>query len=81
MIAQYEVYNPERIVFRSLAEADLPLLHRWPNTPHVCEWWEVNGKRNPDYAAVIGKFMPRIRGQEPVNCFLVLYDTGPVAFI
>jgi RimJ/RimL family protein N-acetyltransferase len=81
MVGQHEAYSPERISFRPLAEADLPLLHRWLNTPHVSEWWKVNGKRNPDYAAVTGKFMPRIRGQEPVSCFLVLYDNRPVAFI
>ncbi len=81
MVVQHEAYNPEPIMFRPLAEADLPLLHRWLNTPHVSEWWEVDGKRNPDYAAVIGKFMPRICGQEPVSCFLVLYDTRPAAFI
>ena len=81
MVGQHEAYSPERISFRPLAEADLPLLHRWLNTPHVSEWWKVNGKRNPDYAAVTGKFMPRIHGQEPVSCFLVLYDNRPVAFI
>ncbi len=81
MVARQEAYNPERIIFRPLAEADLTLLHRWLNTPHVSQWWEVNGKINPDYSAVSGKFMPRIRGLEPVNCFLVLYDTRPVAFI
>jgi len=81
MSAQHEAYNPERITFRPLAEAYLPILHRWLNTPHVSQWWEVDGKRNPDYAAVSLKFMPRIRGLEPVNCFLVLYDARPVAFI
>jgi RimJ/RimL family protein N-acetyltransferase len=81
MAAQHESYNPELIEFRPLAEADLPLLHRWLNTPHVSEWWKVDGKRNPDYAVVIGKFMPRIHKPEPVSCFLVLYDAGPAAFI
>ena len=69
MAAQHESYNPELIEFRPLAEADLPLLHRWLNTPHVSEWWKVDGKRNPDYAVVIGKFMPRIHKPEPVSCF------------
>ena len=81
MVTLYEAYSPKRIVFRPLAETDLPLLHRWLNTQHVSEWWKVDGKRNPDYAAVTGKFMPRIHGQEPVSCFLVLYDNRPVAFI
>jgi aminoglycoside 6'-N-acetyltransferase len=25
--------------FRSMAEADLPLISRWRSTPHVIEWW------------------------------------------
>jgi aminoglycoside 6'-N-acetyltransferase len=28
------------ITFRRLAEADLPLLHRWLNEPGVVRWWE-----------------------------------------
>ena len=28
-----------RITFRSLQEADLPLLTEWLNRPHVVEWW------------------------------------------
>ena len=81
MVGQHEAYSPERISFRPLAEADLPLLHRWLNTQHVSERWKVDGKRNPGLDEIVRKFTPRIRGQEPVNCFLVLYDTGPVAFI
>ena len=81
MVTQHAAYNPEQITFRPLAEADLLLLHRWLNTPHVSQWWEVNGKRNPAYEDVTNKFTPRIHRPEPVSCFLVLYDTRPVAFI
>lgn len=28
------------ITFRRLAEADLPMLHRWLNEPGVVRWWE-----------------------------------------
>jgi hypothetical protein len=31
--------------------------------------------------AIVGKYMPCIFGQEPVNCFLVLYDARQVAHI
>jgi RimJ/RimL family protein N-acetyltransferase len=81
MVTQHQAYNPELIIFRPLAETDLTLLHRWLNTPHVSEWWEVDGKRNPDYAVVFGKFMQRIHRPEPVSCFLVLYSNRPAAFI
>jgi RimJ/RimL family protein N-acetyltransferase len=74
-------YDPGQITFSKLTEADLPLLHRWLNTTHVSQWWEVDGKRNPDYEDVINKFIPRIQGRDQVNCYLVQYDTRPVAFI
>ena len=39
--------------------------------------WE----KNPDYTEVIRHFVPRLRGQDPVNRYLVLYDTRPIAYI
>jgi RimJ/RimL family protein N-acetyltransferase len=74
-------YDPGQITFSKLTEADLPLLHRWLNTTHVSQWWEVDGKRNPDYEDVINKFIPRIQGRDRVNCYFVQYDTRPVAYI
>ncbi|MGV2437506.1 MAG UNVERIFIED_CONTAM: acetyltransferase [Anaerolineae bacterium] len=23
-----------------IAPADIPMLHRWRNTPHVAQWWQ-----------------------------------------
>lgn len=80
-MAQHIEYNPESISFRKPTEADLSLIHRWLNTPHVSQWWDIDGKRNPDYEEVIRHFMPRIQQKEPVNYYLVLYDARPVAFI
>jgi RimJ/RimL family protein N-acetyltransferase len=74
-------WNPDKISVRKLTESDLPLMHRWLNTPHVSQWWEIDGKRNPDYEEVVEHFTPRIHRQEPVNCYLVLYDARPVAYI
>ena len=74
-------YDPEHITFRKLAEADLPLMHRWLNTTHVREWYKVLGKNEPALQTVADKYLPRIYGRDPVNCYLVLYDTRPVAYI
>ena len=35
------------IGFRELKEADLPLLHRWLNTPHVAEWYGTDEGDDP----------------------------------
>jgi RimJ/RimL family protein N-acetyltransferase len=80
-VAEHIKYDPRQITFRKLTEADLPLLHRWLNTPHVSQWWEVDGKRNPEYNDVISHFIPRIGSRKLVNYYLVLYDARPVAYI
>jgi RimJ/RimL family protein N-acetyltransferase len=80
-MAQHIEYNPEYITFRKLTEADLPLIYRWLNTPHVHEWFKECGKNEPTLQRVTGKYLPRIHCQEPVYCYLVLYDNRPVAYI
>ena len=77
----YMEYDPEHITFRKLAEADLPLMHRWLNTTHVREWYKVLGKNEPALQTVADKYLPRIHGRDPVHCYLVMYDTRPVAYI
>jgi RimJ/RimL family protein N-acetyltransferase len=74
-------YGPERITYKKLAEADLPLMHRWLNTSHVRQWYRVLGKSEPALQTVADKYLPRIHGRDPVHCYLVLYDTRPVAYI
>ncbi len=80
-MAQHIEYNPDNITFRKLTEADLPLMQRWLNTPHVHKWFKEYGKNEPTFQRVTGKYLPRIYGQEPVNCYMVLYDARPVAYI
>ena len=80
-MAQHIEYNPEYITFQKLTEADLSLMHRWLNKPHVHKWFKECGKDEPTFQRVAGKYLPRILGQEPVNCYLVLYDASPVAYI
>ena len=80
-MAEHIEYDPGQITFKKLTEADLPLIHRWLNTPHVSQWWEVDGKRNPGYDYVIGHFLPRIGSRKLVDYYLVLYSARPVAYI
>jgi aminoglycoside 6'-N-acetyltransferase len=56
---------------------DLPLMHRWVNTPHVSEWWDAL----PTLDAVAAKYTPRIRGTEPTCSFIVEMGARPVGYI
>ena len=69
------------IAFRPLIEADLPQLHRWFNTPHVSQWWEVSGKNRPSLELVTSKYSPRFYDQDPVDCYVIHYDGQPVGMI
>jgi RimJ/RimL family protein N-acetyltransferase len=73
----------DKITFRKLQEADLPLMHKWLNTPHVSQWWVEDGKRNLiiAYEEIIKHYVPRIRGSDPTNCYAVIYGEALVAFI
>jgi len=72
------VLDSSPIAFRSLAPADLPLLHRWLNTPHVLEWWDTPG---PSLGQVREEYFPCIEGREPTHCYLILYDDSPIGLI
>ena len=66
------------IEFRKLERRDLPLMHRWLNTPHVVEWW-------PDEALpldeIVAKYTPRIYGFEHLRCFLIVHCDMPIGYI
>jgi aminoglycoside 6'-N-acetyltransferase len=72
------VLESSLIAFRSLAPTDLPLLHRWLNTPHVLQWWDKPG---PSLERVEKEYLPCIEGREPTHCYLILYDDSPIGFI
>lgn len=65
------------IHFRPLDRGDLPLMHRWRNTPHVVEWW-------PEALTLdqtIAKYAPRIDGKEDVRCFVIVHGDTPIGYI
>lgn len=65
------------ISFRPLAEPDFPAVHEWRNTPHVLRWWHE--PLTPQQVAE--KYIPRIRGEEAIRCFIILVDEVPVGLI
>jgi aminoglycoside 6'-N-acetyltransferase len=70
-----------KITFGLLRKTDLPLMHKWLNTPHVSEWWEVDGKRNPSQDEIRRKYWHRINGKEPVTCYIITCNGKPIGMV
>lgn len=63
--------------FRSLREADLPLLLEWLNRPHLRDTW--GHERTLD--EVREKYLPRIAGEDAAQPYLAWLDEEPVGYI
>jgi aminoglycoside 6'-N-acetyltransferase len=59
--------------FRPMTEADLPLLHRWLNEPHVTRWW---GEPAAQFDLVSGDL-----DVEAVDQFIVATGARPFGYI
>ncbi|MBN1161207.1 MAG: acetyltransferase [Dehalococcoidales bacterium] len=70
-----------KTTFSRVKESDLPLLHRWFNTPHVSKWWEIDGKRHPSLDLVKKHYSPRISGDERVDVYLIIHDGTPIGMV
>jgi RimJ/RimL family protein N-acetyltransferase len=70
-----------KISFKPLREKDLPLMHHWLNTPHVSEWWSLDGNHHPSMEEVIKHFSPRIKGKEPVDVYIIIYNDKAIGMI
>jgi len=70
-----------KIAFKPLREKDLPLMHRWLNTPHVSEWWSLDGNHHPSMEEVVRHYSPRIKGKEPVDVYIIIYDSKAIGMI
>lgn len=71
--------DPTALGFRPMTMSDLPLMHRWLQTPHVNEWWHEG--RGNSLEGVIKKYAPRIRGEQPTAPYLILYGEQPIGYI
>lgn len=74
----------EKVRLRPLTEDDLPGLCRWLNDPEVMQFWD--GRDRPvSLADVEGKYLPRIRGHDPVDptvrCFTIEADGQAIGLI
>lgn len=70
-----------KITFRLLRETDLPLMHRWLNTPHVSEWWSLGGDHHPSPEKVAAYYSPRIAAKQNVDCYIINYENKPIGMI
>jgi RimJ/RimL family protein N-acetyltransferase len=70
-----------KLTFRPLQEKDLPLMHKWLNTPHVNEWWSLEGNHHPSPGEVTAHYSPRIAAEENVFCYIIGYNDEPVGMI
>lgn len=67
------------ITFRKLEFSDLPLMHRWLNKPYVHEWYDRD-KQNT-IKEITQRYGPKIKGEKPTDCYLVLHDNVPFGYI
>lgn len=70
-----------KIIFRRIKESDLPLLHKWFNTPHVSKWWEIDGNHHPSLNEVKKHYSPRVTGDERVDVYLIIHDGTPIGMV
>lgn len=59
---------------RRMTPADLPLMHRWANAPHVVRWWREGGS----LASVSANYLPMIEGTDPTVALIVELDSVPI---
>jgi aminoglycoside 6'-N-acetyltransferase len=72
------MFQRSAISFNRLEQADLAQMYHWLRNPHVSRWY---GPTPDTLAEVEGKYVTRISGEEPVDCFIVRYEKRPVAYI
>ena len=70
--------NPDKLGFERLKMSDLPLMHRWLNTPRVARWWYAEGSTYPE---VEETYVPCIEGRDPTEPYLILYDRLPIGYV
>lgn len=67
------------ISFRPLTMEDLPRMLSWVNTEPLLHIW--NHGETTTLEQLAAKYEPRIRGEEPVNCYMILVDGQPIGYI
>jgi RimJ/RimL family protein N-acetyltransferase len=71
------------ITFRPLSETDLSLIHGWLNNPEVARFYglDLENLTRPTLDQVVEHYMPRIRGERPTFCYVMMSGRRPAGFI
>lgn len=72
-------HDSHNITFRSLCEFDMPIIKKWFNQPHVVKFYSL--RNNWTEEEVFKKFIPYIKQEKPVQCFVILNRDQPIGFI
>jgi RimJ/RimL family protein N-acetyltransferase len=64
-------------VFRSLTDADLPMLHEWINRPHVGEWWDAP----QSFEEIEADYGAQRNADSTTLPYIVELDGRPIGFI
>lgn len=72
------MYRRDRITFRRLEHDDLNLMLGWLRNAEVSRWY---GPAPLTLAELQARYGPRIDGRKSIDCYLVMYDGAPVAYI
>src|SRR5690606_18105786 len=67
--------------FIPLQKIHFPLMHKWLNTPHVSEWWSLDGNHHPSLEEVERHYLPYTDGTEPVDCYIFSNGNKPIGMI
>ena len=70
--------DPFWLSFSKLTVDDLPLMLKWLNSAFVGKWY---GKGEYTYRDIKAKYVSRISGESPTNCYLIHYAKQPIGFI
>jgi len=65
------------VSFRSMEQADLPMVHEWLTRPHVAEWW----RPTPTLEELIAEYQEWMVGPVDVLPYIALADAMPIGYI
>lgn len=71
---------PAEIAFRPIAESDVPLLHRWLNSPGDVFTWYAQHKPTT-LAEIAAEYQPLVDGTEATRGFVIEIDGAAIGYI
>jgi len=71
-------WEPALVEFAPLQPDDLDLMRKWLNTGPARRWYS---KQSRSLADITSSYLPRIRGEEPTQCFIIIYSQKPIGHV